>query len=515
MHHAVLPLLMLVRSFSVNEDNTSRSTRGCTIVFFSSPDSLRVAKMTRLPLLVLASVVLLSFTSVVRGLDNGAGLLPPMGYNTQYDVGCSAGMNENAVKESADALVSMGLAALGYKTVQLGDCWAATTRLPSGSLQADHTTFPSGIASLASEMHAEGLFLGVSTSRGPTTCSGRAGSLGFEEVDASTFVEWGVDSVTETGCNATQVQAQAIVQYQTMRDGLNATGKSVFFAIAEGLEWVAPVGAELANSFLSTPGGYSWSGVLDLFDVVNLNEIWQYTGQSAFNDAGYLLSLNDQGEYALNDNQTRAQMGMMAVLASPMIISASLDHLNDYTLDTLSNVEVIAVNQDPLAIGGKLLWSSSEKLLSEGASQIWARPLVDGSWAVEFINAADEIRDVTCDAECFGAMQVGVQAGWGVKVRDIWNTTDLALLYEPTYTVKGLIPNGGSQLLKFTPQPISNQAQPGPITPGDPNSVITLDPSLQPRNQSTIPGSASRRPRVPSLFVLQALTCYRLCFYWL
>ena len=36
---------------------------------------------------------------------------------------------------------------------------------------------------------------GIYTDRGYWTCEGRPGSAGFEEIDAKTFAEWGVDYV--------------------------------------------------------------------------------------------------------------------------------------------------------------------------------------------------------------------------------------------------------------------------------------------------------------------------------
>lgn len=46
-------------------------------------------------------------------------------------------------------------------------------------------------------------------------------------------------------------------------------------------------------------------------------------------------------------------------------------------------------------------------------SNVWARPLADGSWAVVFLNTGAATAKVTCNEACFGAMgfdgQVPVQ----------------------------------------------------------------------------------------------------------
>ena len=54
------------------------------------------------------------------------GQLPVMGYNTWYQFG--AGVTESAVLQQADYLVSSGLAAAGYDTVNLDDGWMASSR---------------------------------------------------------------------------------------------------------------------------------------------------------------------------------------------------------------------------------------------------------------------------------------------------------------------------------------------------------------------------------------------------
>jgi alpha-galactosidase len=56
-------------------------------------------------------------------LDNGLGKTPPMGWNSWNHYGCN--INETIVKESADMLVSSGLAEKGYKYVNIDDCWQA------------------------------------------------------------------------------------------------------------------------------------------------------------------------------------------------------------------------------------------------------------------------------------------------------------------------------------------------------------------------------------------------------
>ena len=57
----------------------------------------------------------------VISLDNGLGKTPPMGWNSWNRFGCN--INETLIRQTADLLVSLGLAAKGYRYLNLDDCW--------------------------------------------------------------------------------------------------------------------------------------------------------------------------------------------------------------------------------------------------------------------------------------------------------------------------------------------------------------------------------------------------------
>lgn len=53
----------------------------------------------------------------------------------------------------------------------------------------DPNKFPNGISSVASQVHALGLKLGIYSDAGTATCAGFPGSLGYESIDAATWNE--------------------------------------------------------------------------------------------------------------------------------------------------------------------------------------------------------------------------------------------------------------------------------------------------------------------------------------
>ncbi|HEY5317328.1 MAG TPA: glycoside hydrolase family 27 protein, partial [Solirubrobacteraceae bacterium] len=68
---------------------------------------------------------------------------PPMGWNPWYQFGCK--VDEQLIEQTAQAMSSSGMAAAGYRYVNLDDCWEADSRDANGALQADPETFPDGI----------------------------------------------------------------------------------------------------------------------------------------------------------------------------------------------------------------------------------------------------------------------------------------------------------------------------------------------------------------------------------
>ncbi len=79
--------------------------------------SLKEIYLFVMKVVVVALVMILTANS----LDNGLGRTPPLGWNSWNHFGCQ--INETIVKQTADLLISTGLAAKGYKYLNIDDCW--------------------------------------------------------------------------------------------------------------------------------------------------------------------------------------------------------------------------------------------------------------------------------------------------------------------------------------------------------------------------------------------------------
>ena len=77
-------------------------------------------------------------------------------------------INEDIIKENADALVSLGLADVGYVDVNVDDGWHGE-RDENGFVTENPEKFPSGMKELGAYIHSKGLKFGIYSDAGDFT----------------------------------------------------------------------------------------------------------------------------------------------------------------------------------------------------------------------------------------------------------------------------------------------------------------------------------------------------------
>ncbi len=124
--------------------------------------------------------------------------LPAMGWNSWNAFG--SGNTEALTKAMADKLVELGLDKLGYSYCVLDDgCYKPERE--DGKLVNEPNKFPSGFKALADYIHAKGLKFGMYNDIGTNLCAGAAvGTYQHEEVDAKSYIDWGVDFIKVDNC---------------------------------------------------------------------------------------------------------------------------------------------------------------------------------------------------------------------------------------------------------------------------------------------------------------------------
>jgi alpha-galactosidase len=362
--------------------------------------------------------------------------LPPMGFNTWNKFGCN--VDERLIRETADAMVETGMLAAGYRYLVIDDCWQVS-RDTNGRIVADPERFPGGMKALADYVHGKGLLFGLYTDLGPKTCAGRPGSLGFEDLDAASYAEWGVDYIKVDWCNTDDLQAP--FQYAKFRDALRQTGRPIVLSICEWgrndpWTWARGVGqlwrttSDIADNWESV----AW--------IINANaHHYAAAGPGGWNDPDML----DVGNGGMTGDEYRAHFSLWAIMAAPLMAGNDLRAMTEETKAILLNREVIAIDQDPLGLQGRII-------IDRGyGGQVWLKPLADGSKAVAFLNLSGG--ELALNVRW---SQIDVPAG-PARVRDLWAHRDLGVHtdtgghFDERFEVK--VPAHGVVLVRIQPGP--------------------------------------------------------------
>jgi alpha-galactosidase len=358
-------------------------------------------------------VVCLALTAAVlppppaRALDNGLARTPPMGWNSWFSYHC--GVTEQGVRANAQALVDSGLAARGYRYVNVDGCWEARTRTSGGSLRADPTTFPSGMAALGRSLHAMGLKFGIYTSAGPTIClHPQPGSYRHYRQDFRTFAAWKVDYVKVDWCSSPPKVTQMKAYGAIARAAAGAGRRMIVTVSTTGTRKPWRWAHRYGNTWrIANDANGTWAGVLAALDADA--PLWPYAGPGRWNDPDML----QVGSQALTDTEGRAQLSLWSMLAAPLLEGYDLSTASAATFDTLGNPDVIAVDQDRRGRQGR-------RVRTAARVETWMRPLAGGSWAVLFLNRGEGPRQLSVRVDRIP----GIPAAPRYSLRDLWAHTD-------------------------------------------------------------------------------------------
>jgi alpha-galactosidase len=339
---------------------------------------------------------------------------PPMGWNSWNAFGCR--INEQIIRETADAMATSGMRDAGYRYLVVDDCWQ-TGRSADGLIHADTRTFPSGMGALAEYVHSRGLLFGIYTSAGSKTCQGRAGSRGFEYQDAALYAAWGVDFVKVDWCFSDGLDAAQT--YRLWSDAIAATGRPMLLSICEWGEnnpsaWAPQIGQLWRTSTDIRP---DWLSILHNLDTTaHQNSV---AGPGRWADADMLQVGN--GGLSLDEN--KAHISLWAVLGSPLIAGNDLRNMSPTIGSVLTNADLIAISQDAAGLPGNIVDDTGTGL------QVWMRPLADGSRAVALLNRSDLPAPITV---FWG--KIGLASG-AASVYDLWEHLNLGVFSDSFATM--------------------------------------------------------------------------------
>jgi len=388
-----------------------------------------------LPILIL--ILFNVFKANAQVLNREGKLLaptPPMGWMTWNFYGVN--INEQVIKEMADAMVASGMKDAGYQYIFIDDGWQGG-RDNKNNILPDPKKFPDGIKALADYVHSKGLKLGIYSDAAQLTCAGYTASLDFEKQDAKTFASWGIDYLKYDYCNAPSDAITAQIRYKKMADALRESGRDIDFGVCEwgGRKpwlWAANIGGQLwrttddvrdkwsrktiskDNKIVTTPG----AGILDILDQ-NAN-LYPYSGPGHWNDMDMLVvglyghkgPSADLGGVGCTDVEYQTQMSMWCMLNSVLAVTCDLTNMNAATKNILLNKDIIAINQDTLG-------RQAQRIIHNDNQDVFLRPLANGDYAVAVLNRTMKAQKYVLDL-----LNIGL--GGKYDFYDVWKHQTVA-----------------------------------------------------------------------------------------
>jgi alpha-galactosidase len=385
---------------------------------------------------VITTVVLcLSLTIFAQKFD-GLALTPPMGWNSwnTFDLD----IDEQLIKETADALITSGMRTAGYKYIVIDDGWEAAERDEQGNLVPDPLKFPGGMKALGDYLHSKGFKFGIHNCAGTKTCAGLPGGRGHEFQDAESYASWGVDYLKYDWCYHGTADAEET--YKTMGDALYAAGRPIVFSLCEwgsNKPWIW--GKET---------GHLWRTTGDVTDCYDCHAVYSlgwkfildsqagleiYAGPDHWNDPDML----EVGNEGLSLAESRAQFSLWCILAAPLMAGNDVRKMSDEVCNILTDKEVIAINQDSLGKQGY-------RFMQQTGKEIWVKELSSREWAICVLNTYDSPIKINFTWNHFSFLP----AKSTFQIRDLWQKKNLGKTDKQFYAT---IESHDVLLVKLTP----------------------------------------------------------------
>ncbi|UXX80984.1 alpha-galactosidase [Reichenbachiella carrageenanivorans] len=367
-------------------------------------------------------------------LNKSVGKTPIMGWSSWNHF--HTNIDQRLIKETAEAMVSSGMADAGYQYVNIDDGYFGF-RDRQNRLHAHEHKFPDGMKAISDYIHELGLKAGIYSEAGRHTCATKwdnddhgffAGMYGYEEQDMSLMLnEWGYDFIKVDYCDGFWKKMDEKKRYTAISEAITKTNKEVVFNVCR---WTFPGTwvKGLADSWrISADIKPTFESICSIIDTAAY--LAQYAEPGNFNDMDML-----QVGRGMTYEEDKAHFSMWCIMASPLLSGNDLRKMSQKTIDILTNEEVIAINQDVAGI-------QAQKVYDQGDLELWVKPLggrQSPTRAIAMFNRSDKPHTMTVTWQ-----QAGI-AGKAM-VRDLWDHTDRGV-FENEYTA--LVPSHGIVLVQ-------------------------------------------------------------------
>ena len=273
---------------------------------------------------------------------------PTMGWSSWNTFALN--INEQLIRQQADAMHNTGLQEAGFKYVNIDDgYWDG--RGQDGHLRLNTRLFPSVMRALVDYIHSLGLKAGIYSDAGDNTCgSGNrhawgigVGFAGHEDQDCQLyFRDWDFDFIKVDYCGGNHMGLDERQQYTKISNAIKNCGKKdIVFNICR---WAYPGTwvSDVADSWRTTGDIYdAWRSVKGIL-AENLY-LSAYCHDGHYND----MDMLEVGR-SMSKIEDETHFGMWCIMASPLLIGCDMANIKPESLKLLCNRDLIALNQDPL-----------------------------------------------------------------------------------------------------------------------------------------------------------------------
>lgn len=363
-------------------------------------------------------------------------LTPPMGWNSWNCWGSR--VDAEKVLRSARGMVAAGLIDHGWTYINIDDAWQGERGGPFHGIQGNEK-FPD-MKGLSDAVHKMGLKLGIYSTPWTTSYANHIGGssenpegtwskptlpkkgnvnkkrlpwaigkYSFARNDARQWGAWGLDYL-KYDWNPNEVP-----ETQEMYDALRASGRDIVLSLSNSSPFTnAPALAKIANCWRTT------GDIRDTWDSMSKKgfgeDKWEpLAGPGHWNDPDMLVvgyvGWGQPHPTGLTPDEQYTHISLWCLLAAPLLLGCDLEKLDEFTLNLLTNDEVLAVNQDAL---GK----QAVCVVKDGDLRVYAKDLEDGSKAVGLFNLGDTMATVSVK---WSDLKLTGKLG----VRDLWRQKDL------------------------------------------------------------------------------------------
>jgi hypothetical protein len=328
-------------------------------------------------------------------------------------------IDEEMIRGQADAMISSGMAAAGYRHINIDDGFFGG-RDAQGRLFCHDEKFPSGMKALADHIRGKGLIPGIYSEAGSNTCGcyydndtrgEGVGLYGREEEDLRLMLlEWGYDFLKVDWCGGLRQNLSEQEQYTKISRIIRRIKPEAVYNVCRWQypgDWVKDIADSWRISADIEPTFESLMKIVDLCEP-----LWVHSGPGHFNDMDML-----QVGRGMTPDEDRTHFTMWCMMNSPLLAGNDLRSMTPETIAILTNPEMIALNQDPLAC-------QASRVRRDGDFELWAKPLGtldSGDIAVTLLNRSTETATLSFTAE-----EIGLDASSGYSMRDLWKHETLA-----------------------------------------------------------------------------------------